>query len=148
MTITTVKYKAKIETPTVYTGYLINNQIVTSNPSSRNYREAEAWIAQQGNTPEPAYTQQEINDNTTNTNYSDMEKAVDGIKVIYKGHTYSGSRDAQNGMNTAMLKLVGKGDNKTQNWYTVDKVKQKLNRDDFDNLLDMIEPLMEDITDD
>ena len=144
----TVKNQADIDNPTVLTGYLVNgNMNVPLDDGNRHYQEVQVWIAE-GNTPEEAYTQQELDAHTEDVVYSTMEEDVAAIVVVYNGHTYSGSRDAQNNMNTAMLKLEGKGDTKTQNWYTVDRVKQKLTRDDFDNLLDMIEPLMEDITDD
>ncbi len=61
--IQTVKYLAEIETPTEYTGYFVNSIYSVplhggSNPSSKNI---EAWIVE-GNTPEEAYTQAEIDE--------------------------------------------------------------------------------------
>ena len=77
-----------------------------------------------------------------------MEVDVSNIIVDYNGFTYSGSREAQTEMTTSMQVLEGKGDTKTRNFKDTSNVMHKLTRDDFDNLLDIIEPLYEDITDD
>lgn len=62
MTINTVKYIANIETPTAYTGYLVNDTRYTSIGSGDRYEVGvEQWIGE-GNTAEPAYTQQELDD--------------------------------------------------------------------------------------
>lgn len=55
-----VKYIADISTPTKYTGYLVDNTlIVPLVEGNRQYQEAQNWIAD-GNTPEVAYTQEEL----------------------------------------------------------------------------------------
>ena len=73
--------------------------------------------------------------------------AIDAITVTYNGNTFSGSFTAQERMTVAITKLTGKLDTKTQNWFTVESKKIKLTKDDLINILDLIEPLMEAITD-
>ncbi len=64
--IQTVKYQADIETPTTYTGYLVNDtKNVPMSQRNRDYREVQEWIAE-GNIPEDAYTSQELTDYTHN----------------------------------------------------------------------------------
>ncbi len=146
--IVTCKYQANIETPTTYTGYLVDGgKSVPMDTNNRDYQEVQLWIAE-GNTPEDAYIQQELDDYATQQAVNDTQQAVNNITVLYNGFTYSGSEEAQAQMTTAMQVLAGKGDTKTRNFADVDGVQHKLNRDDFDNLLDMIEPLYENITDD
>ena len=60
--IQTVKYQANIETPTTYTGYLVNGTMnVPLDPENGHYQMVQAWI-NEGNTPEPAYTQEELDE--------------------------------------------------------------------------------------
>lgn len=83
---------------------------------------------------------------------SDAQTAVDAITVDYDVggtiYTFSGSTASQSGMVTAMAKLEGKDDTKTQKWFTINNIKVNLNRDNFDDLLDIIEPIQEEILDD
>lgn len=89
--------------------------------------------------------------NTMEANKASMTLEINAIEVEYKVksvlHKFSGSLEAQNNMNVAMTKLTGKSGNKKQNWFTTTGEKVKLNRANFEDLLDMIEPLMEAITD-
>ena len=147
MTIVTVKYIADISEPAIYTGYLVNgNQNVPMVESNRQYIEVQQWI-NQGHTPQPPFSQEELDDYASQGLEAAMVSDINAIVVTHNGNDYSGGFDAQNGMVTAMAKLEGKGDIKTQNWFTVDNVKVALTRDDFDVLLDLIEPLHEAITD-
>lgn len=58
----TVKYTAEIETPTEYTGYLVDGKMsVPLVDGNRHYREVQEWIAE-GNTVEEAFTQTEIDE--------------------------------------------------------------------------------------
>ena len=58
--MTTVKYKADIETPTTYTGYLVDGTMsVPLVEGNRHFREVQEWIAED-NTPEDAFTQAEL----------------------------------------------------------------------------------------
>ena len=75
-----------------------------------------------------------------------IDVAVNNIVITYGGNTFSGSYVSQSKMVTAMVRLEGKGDTKTQNFFTSDKKTIKLTRDDFDNILDLIEPIMESVT--
>ncbi len=63
--ITTVKNQADIESPNIITGYLVNGNLnVPGNtPGNRHYKMVQEWIAE-GNTPEEAYTQAEIDAHT------------------------------------------------------------------------------------
>ena len=80
----TVKYLAEIETSTEYTGYLVNgNIIVPIEPNNKDYIDIQKWI-EEGNTPEDAYTQQELDDYTYSQNLiipSSMKK--EGKKLTY-----------------------------------------------------------------
>jgi len=61
-----VKYIAEIETPTVYTGYLVDGtMIVPMDTLNRHYKLVQEWIAE-GNTPEPAYTKKEMEEHKNN----------------------------------------------------------------------------------
>lgn len=73
--------------------------------------------------------------------------AIDAIQVTYNGNVFSGSLVAQERIVVAMTKLTSKLDTHTQNYFTIDSVKVKLTRDDLVTILDLIEPLMEAITD-
>ncbi len=60
--INTVKDQADINTPTVLTGYLLNgNHSVPLSQGNKEYRAIQEWIAE-GNTPEVAYTQEQLVD--------------------------------------------------------------------------------------
>jgi len=82
------------------------------------------------------------------------EAAVAAITVHYipinelDASWFSGSEESQAKMTTSMQVLEGKGDTKTRNFKDTSSVMHKLTRDDFDNLLDLIEPIYESITDD
>ncbi len=86
-------------------------------------------------------TQEVLDANTYRNNMT----LVNAITIDYLGHTYSGGKVAQSDMVTAMAKLVKKGDTKTAKWYTVDNKKVELTRDDFDNILDLIDTEQENI---
>ena len=78
---------------------------------------------------------------------------VEAIEVVYQplndtlSYIFSGSESEQAKMATAIRVLEGKVDTTTRNFFTIDRVKVALTRDDFDSLLDMIEPIYETITD-
>ena len=56
----TVKNQAEIDNPTVLTGYLVDDNLnVPLDDRNRHYKMVQKWIAE-GNTPEEAYTQAEI----------------------------------------------------------------------------------------
>ena len=56
----TVKYIADIETPTDFTAFLVDGgMFVPMDEMNRHYQEVQEWIAG-GNTPEPAFTQDEL----------------------------------------------------------------------------------------
>ena len=162
MTINTVKYIAEIETPTVNTGYLVNGTRSTTIGSGDRYEVGvDEWMAENIGTeevpeyrvPEEAYTQAQLDQYIINDAKSTMDAQVNAITVDYipandtVSYTFSGSYQSQNEMTAHMQVLFGKADTVTRNYFTVDKQKVKLSRDDFDNLLDMIEPIFETITD-
>ncbi len=65
--ITTVKYQADIQTPTTYTGYIVNgSKSVPMAQGNRDYREVQKWMTR-GNIPQPAYTSQQLEEYTINT---------------------------------------------------------------------------------
>ena len=144
----TVKNQADIDNPTVLTGYLVDgNMNVPLDDRNRHYQAVQGWIAE-GNIPEDAYTQEEIALYADQQAVQAIDDQVKAITVVYNGFTYSGSEESQAKMTTAMNILAGKGDNKTRNFKDIHGVQHKLNRDNYDDLLDMIEPLYENITDD
>ena len=64
--INTVKLQADIDNPTVVTGYLVNGNLnVPIVDGNRDYKEVTKWIAD-GNTPEPAYTQAQLDEYALN----------------------------------------------------------------------------------
>jgi len=68
-----VKYIANIKTPTEYTGYLVNDEIIVPmDENNRHYKEVQEWIAQ-GNTPDPAFTQDELDKYEKETNIKILE---------------------------------------------------------------------------
>ena len=135
----TVKYQANIETPTTYTGYLVDSiKNVPLAPGNRDYQEVQLWIAE-GNIPEDAWTQQELDATNEQQSQQSIKAAVAAIRVTYKDKIYSGSEQEQSKIITSMQVLAGKGDTKTRNFFTVDREKVSLTRDDFDNLLTKIE---------
>lgn len=71
---------------------------------------------------------------------------VNDITVEYNGNTYGGSYKDQSVIVNAMARINGKSQNKTQNHFTVTGEKVKLSIVDFQALLDLIEPLMEEAT--
>jgi len=71
-----VKYLADIETPTNYTGYLVDGTLnVPMDTGNRHYQEVQEWIAQ-GNKPEPAYTKKELEE------YKNNILKVEAIKYL------------------------------------------------------------------
>lgn len=78
----TVQYMAEMDTPEEYTGYKVDgNKIVPLDPRNKDYRKVQEWIAQ-GNTPEPAYTQEEIDEYEYNQNVAIQESMIiEGNKV-------------------------------------------------------------------
>ena len=105
-----------------------------------------------------------INTSTPDSIKNDIEKQsisiqdtnvlVSNITVNYTpigqatSYVFSGSEEAQFKIVKAMQMLEGKPDTKTSNIFDVNHKLHKLVRDDFDNLLDAIEPIYESITDD
>ena len=144
----TVKYQANIETPNVVTGYLVDGiKNVPLAQGNRDYQEVQLWIAE-GNIPEDAWTQQELNAADEQQCQQSIKASIAAIRVTYNDKIYSGSEQEQSKIITSMQVLAGKGDTKTRNFFTVDREKVSLTRDDFDNLLDKIELSFEAITDD
>ena len=144
----TVKNQADINNPTVLTGYLVDGDMsVPLDNGNRHYKMVQEWITE-GNIPVEAYTQAEIDDYADQQAIQNVDDQIKAITVDYNGFTYSGSEESQAKMTTAMNILEGKGDTKTRNFKDIHGVQHKLNRDNYDDLLDMIEPLYENITDD
>ena len=153
MEINTAKYIANIETPTIYTGYLVNGTRSTDIGSGDRYEVGvDEWVAS-GNIPEDAYTQAELDAYDTQAANQAIVANIETITVNYTPiggsteYTFSGSEQEQAKMNTSIQVLLGKSDTKTRNHFDVDRVKVSLVRDDFDNILDLIEPIYEEITD-
>jgi len=87
----TVKYMADIETPTDYTGYLVDDYMyVPLDQDNRHYKMVQDWISE-GNTPQPAYTQDELDAYAKAKANEAMQDALEAILVTHEGHTYSGS---------------------------------------------------------
>ena len=138
---------AKIETPTTYDACLVNGTTtVPMLEENLDYIAVQEWEAED-NTIEPAYTQEEIDSYIISANMESITASVNAIEVSYNGNVFSGSYQAQVEMTAHMQVLFGKADTVTRNYFTVDKVKVKLSRDDFDNILDIIEPIFEALTD-
>ena len=153
MTINTVKYISDIETPTTYTGYLVNGTRSTDIGSGDSYEVGvDEWMTE-GNIPDDAYTQAELDAYIVQVDKQWIIDEITAITVAYipiggsTEYTFSGSELEQAKMTASMQVLFGKGDTKTRNHFDVDRVKVSLVRDDFDNLLDLIEPIYEEITD-
>ena len=156
MTINTVKYLANIETPTVYTGYLVNGARITDIGSGDRYEVGvDEWMSGNIGTelepeyrvPEDAYTFEQLDTHQIQKSIADKVTQVNAIIVEYLGFSYSGSEDNQTKMVTAMQVLEGKNDVHTRNFKDINGIMHKLTRDDFDNLLGLIEPIYETITD-
>ena len=85
--IDTVKLQADIDNPTVVTGYLVDgNKHVPIADGNRDYQEVQEWIAE-GNIPDPAFTQQELDD------YAIEENEVVQDSMIKQGNILQISHD-------------------------------------------------------
>ncbi len=117
--ITTVKYQANIQTPTTYTGYIVNGtKSVPMAQGNRDYREVQKWIAE-GNTPEDAYTQQEIDDAAVEMTYQELKTQLQSLTIDFMGHTFSGSQEQQNFVVVMLTKIEGENPNATRNIYAI-----------------------------
>ena len=73
----TVKKQADIDNPTVLTGYLVDGKMsVPLADGNRHYKMVQEWIAE-GNTPEDAYTVQELH---AYTNRVEVQEALTYLK--------------------------------------------------------------------
>ena len=67
ITVNTVKEQTKRNDNTVVIGYLLNGKMsVPLSQGNRHYKAIQEWITE-GNTPEPAYTQAELDAYVTQT---------------------------------------------------------------------------------
>ncbi len=118
--ITTVKNQANIESPYILTGYLVDgNKNVPLDTQNRDYQEVQAWIVE-GNTPEDAYTQQELDDYDVEFTYSELVQSLESLTIDFMGHTFSGSTESQAYMVSMLTKIEGSNPNATRNIYAID----------------------------
>ncbi len=82
--INTCKYQAKKEYPIVNTNYLINGSIsVGINQDNKYTRSVEAWMAE-GNTPDPAFSQEALEQYDIYLIKSEASKYLRETENIYK----------------------------------------------------------------
>ncbi len=146
--VNTVKNQADINAPTVLTGYLLNgNQHVPLSQGNKEYRAIQEWIAE-GNTPEPAYTQQEIDDNTVEMTYQEMVQQLNQMTVDFLGHTFSGSQEQQAYVVSMLTKIEGDNPQATRNVYAIDgRTKVPMTKSDMYDFMDVVDVAQEAITD-
>jgi len=104
-----VKYVAAIDTPTDYVGYLVDDTMtIPMDQDNRHYKMVQDWI-EEGNTPKPAYTQDELDAHDKAKAKEAIQDALEAILVTYEGHTYSGSAANTTQMEKAysMAKISG-----------------------------------------
>lgn len=142
MIINTVKYTARIKTPTVHTGYLINGTRGTDIGSGDRYELAVIeWL--KTNTAEAAYTQKELNEYIKHSEFNALIAAIAAITVEYQGNIYNGSADAQIKLASTITKINGKSSVDTRVWFTADMNKVHLTKDDFIAIIDLIDVAQE-----
>ncbi len=145
--MTTVKYQAQIETPTSYTGYLVDDIMnVPMDTQNRDYQEVQVWIGE-GNTPEEAYTQDELNAYETQTNVTDKYAEINSNTIVYHTVEYYSGTDAQNVMVTNIAKLNEMPAESTLIQFTATGMKTYLNIDDFKEMLMLASEQQETILD-
>lgn len=75
----TVKNQADIDNPTVLTGYLVDgNMSVPLDNQNRHYKMIQEWITE-GNTPEEAYTQAELDAHTKRKEKQDIHNEMNEL---------------------------------------------------------------------
>lgn len=145
MNITKVKYRANIEAPTDYTGYIINDTIYTGDLNNPNVVEWEA----EGNTPEAPFTQEELDKYGNSQLEISLTEAINAIVVDYtiNGTVYQfgGSLATQDRIATGITRAKNK--DKELNWFTADSQRVKLTSVDLANILDLIDIEQEAILD-
>ncbi len=118
--INTVKNQADIDNPMTITGYFVDGiKNVPVSQSNKDYREVQAWIAD-GNTPEDAYTQQEIDDANVEITYQELKTQLQNLTIDFMGHTFSGSQEQQNFVVAMLTKIEGEIPQATRNIYAID----------------------------
>ncbi len=146
--VNTVKDQADINAPTVLTGYLLNgDQSVPLSNGNKEYRAIQDWIAE-GNTPESAYTQQEIDDNTVEMTYQEMVQQLNQMTVEFLGHTFSGSQEQQAYVVSMLTKIEGDSPQATRNVYAIDgRTKVPMTKTNMFDFMDVVDVAQEAITD-
>ena len=128
--IQTVKEQRDIETNEL-TGYLVNGSMyVPVEPSNTHYKEVQDWISQ-GNTPEPAYTDQDRIDYFINKRTNELKQIrqskVDSIIVtLSTGEVLNGDEVAQTRINRAITGLPD--DTTTIDWVDANNMLVKLTK--------------------
>ncbi len=116
----TVKNKADINNPTVLTGYLVDgNMNVPLSQGNRHYREVQKWIAE-GNTPEDAYTQQQLDEYDVEFTYSELMAELENLTIEFMDHTFSGNTEMQAYVVSMLTKIEGSSPQATRNIYAID----------------------------
>ncbi len=106
----------------------------------------EDWIAE-GNTPEPAYTQQEIDDNTVEMTYQEVVQQLNQMTVDFLGHTFSGSQEQQAYVVSMLTKIEGDNPQATRNVYAIDgRTKVPMTKSDMYDFMDVVDVAQEAIT--
>ena len=140
--IQTVKCIADIETPTISRNYLVNGAIYAPLTNDKVL----AWIAD-GNIPEPAYTQEELDNYQEEFTFQELVAQINKITVDYDGHTFSGSSEAQSFIVAMLTKIEGESPQATRNIYTIDgKTRAPMTKTNLLELISIIDLAQEAIT--
>ena len=144
MIIITCKYVAEIETPTTHTGYLVNGNIHISMGADTS--NVEDWITE-GNTPDPAYAQAELDNYQVEFTYQELVEQINNLEVIYDGHTFSGNTEAQSFIVSMLTKIEGESPQSTRNIYAIDgRTKVPMTKTSLMELITIIDIAQEAIT--
>ncbi len=131
MSINTVKYEAELNASTVIIGYLVNGvKHVPMDDANRDYVIVQEWIGE-GNTPEPAYTQAELDAYAIQANNSKIDARINNLTVTVGGKDYSGSPKIQGELAFAIQVLTDKTAGETLSRRAIDGSINELELDDF-----------------
>ncbi len=146
--MTTVKYIANIDTPTDYIGYLVDGSInVPMDSKNRDYREVQNWIAE-GNTPEDAYTQEELDAHVEDMTWQELLNSLDDLTIEFMDHTFSGSQEQQSFVVAMLTKIEGENPNSTRNIYAIDgRTRVPMSKSDMLDFMTEVDIAQEAITD-
>lgn len=138
----TVKYIAYIESPTDIIGYLMNGNVWTG----LDHEPVLKWI-EDGNIPDPAFTQEELDESNIEFGYRDLVNQINSIIVEYNGNFFSGSIEAQSFIVSMLTKIEGENPNATRNIYTTNgRLKVALTKTGLNELISVIDTAQELIT--